>query len=328
MPKTDVGFDPNELSNDKETEANKDVVPPPMKGIPGYWDVEVNTPQEHPLTQQQTNGDSESSSSSASSDDASTDLSEAIKKLSAEVETDERELAELDRVEESKRKLQRLRFNDDRSDAIDIPDEDALDASNYDNRLPSSDDSDSLGDIYGPPSPEPGPVPDEVDVPTMSPRKTRSGKIYHEPAASRISIKRSPGPLYRAVKSRLFSHIRAISDERNLVYATLDWENVPQNSMYQYFDRIFNMHVDPKTKELLNPDMIHPFALSAKLESEDYPSFKEILKMPPEERAKWFDSMDEELRALFEMGACEFVDRDEVTTVADKISHLCYFRFH
>ena len=41
--------------------------------------------------------------------------------------------------------------------------------------------------------------------------------------------------------------------------------------------------------------------------------------MPPEERAKWFDSMDEELRALFEMGACEFVDRDEVVRMGKEI---------
>ena len=93
----------------------------------------------------------------------------------------------------------------------------------------------------------------------------------------------------------------------------LDWENMKANMMSQQFDYLFTMLMDPKMKELLNPDMIYRFTISAKLEKEDYPSFKEILQMPPEERSKWFDSMDEEIRALFESGACEFVDRDEAT---------------
>ena len=113
---------------------------------------------------------------------------------------------------------------------------------------------------------------------------------------------------YRPVKSRLFTHVLAVSNMANLAYVTLDWETAKDNSMYKRFDRMFSMHVDPKTKELLNPDMIHPFSLAAKLEDSDYPTFKEILRMPPEERRKWFDSMDEELRVLFETGACEFVD--------------------
>lgn len=72
------------------------------------------------------------------------------------------------------------------------------------------------------------------------------------------------------------------------------------------------MHVDPKTKELLNPDMIHPFSLATKFENDDYPTFKEILKMPHDKQQKWFDSLDEELCVLFESGACELVDREEV----------------
>ena len=122
----------------------------------------------------------------------------------------------------------------------------------------------------------------------------------------------SRDPQYRRINSRLFSHVRVIYDPKNVIFAIMNWETVATDAMYQYFDHMFSLHVDAKTKELLNPDMIHPFSLASKLESEDYPSFKEILRMPPEERSKWFDSMDEEIQALFESGACEFVDRQEV----------------
>ena len=72
-------------------------------------------------------------------------------------------------------------------------------------------------------------------------------------------------------------------------------------------------YVDPTTKTLLDPDSaIHLFSMASQLESEDYPSFKEIMRMSPEERAKWLDSMDEEIQALFKTGACEFADRADV----------------
>ena len=71
--------------------------------------------------------------------------------------------------------------------------------------------------------------------------------------------------------------------------------------------------MDPTTKTLLDPDSaIHPFSMASKLKREDYPSFKEIMRMSPEERANWLDSMDEEIQALFKTGACEFADRADV----------------
>ena len=57
--------------------------------------------------------------------------------------------------------------------------------------------------------------------------------------------------------------------------------------------------MDGCTKELLDADAIHPLSMASKMESEDYPSFKEILKMDTADRSKWFDSMDEELKVLF-----------------------------
>ena len=148
---------------------------------------------------------------------------------------------------------------------------------------------------------------DDINVP-LSPRHTRSGKRYGNSA---IRFKR--------VSSRLYSHVRTIRNAKNLIYATLNWEQVTSNSLYQSFDHLFNLHVNAKTKELLDPDGIHPFALSSKMESEDYPSFKDILRMAPEERSKWFDSMDEEIRALFESGACELASKDEILRMKKEI---------
>ena len=34
--------------------------------------------------------------------------------------------------------------------------------------------------------------------------------------------------------------------------------------------------------------------------------------MSPEEQAKWLDSMDDEIQALFKTGTCEFADRADV----------------
>ena len=118
---------------------------------------------------------------------------------------------------------------------------------------------------------------------------------------------------YRPVDSRLFSHVRAVQDEKNLAYVTLNWESVPDESLYQYFHELFSFYVDKDTKEVLDPESaFHPFALASKMESEDYPSFREIMRMDAEEQDRWFDSMDEEIQALFKSGACEFMDREEV----------------
>ena len=158
-----------------------------------------------------------------------------------------------------------------------------------------------------PSGPSDGSSDEDLIIGDLDRKTTRSGRSY------------KADPQYRPVNSRMFSHVRVIQDAKNVIFATLDWENVTANTMYQRFDRLFSMHMDPKTKELLNPDMIHPFTLSSKLESEDYPSFKEILRMPPEERSKWFDSMDEELQALFDSGACELMEREDVKKLGKPI---------
>ena len=86
--------------------------------------------------------------------------------------------------------------------------------------------------------------------------------------------------MFWSINSRLFSHVRRINDVKNLAHATLNWETVTQDSLYKRFHEIFMFYVDPTTKTLLDPDSaIHPFSMASKLESEDYPSFKEIMRM-------------------------------------------------
>ena len=103
------------------------------------------------------------------------------------------------------------------------------------------------------------------------------------------------------------------SHDPTFAVTELNWETVDNESLYKQFDRLFSLYVDPVAKELLDPDAaIHPFAMASKLESEDYPTFREILRMDPDERERWFDSMDEEINALFNSGACELADRSEI----------------
>ena len=145
-------------------------------------------------------------------------------------------------------------------------------------------------------------------------KRTRSGSSYK---CSKCHKKPS---IFRSVKSRLFSHVRTITDAKNVIYATLNWESVTDDPKYQYFHALFSKFVDRQTKELLDPDAaIHPFSLAAKLENEDYPSYRDIMRMDAEERNKWFDSMDEELTALFKSGACEFVNKDDVIKAKHEI---------
>ena len=154
--------------------------------------------------------------------------------------------------------------------------------------------------------------PTNPQVIEQSPRRTRSGRIIGNAA--------NDAPMgFRPIDSRMFSHVQAVTDPNNLAFVTVDWEQVHQTSLYVYFHELFTAYVDRRTKELLDADAIHPLSMASKMESEDYPSFKEILRMDPDERAKWFDSMDEELKVLFESGVMEFVSRDFVVSQRKEI---------
>ena len=130
----------------------------------------------------------------------------------------------------------------------------------------------------------------------------------------------------REIMSPIFSHIEYISDPDTLAMATLDWEHVSDDPYCQYFDEIFTTFYDEETMTILDADAIHPFALASKLHNEDFPSYQDIIRMPPEERNKWMDSMDEELQALYEFGTFEFIPRSEVEEGEEIIKTTWAFR--
>ena len=140
-------------------------------------------------------------------------------------------------------------------------------------------------------------------------RRTRS---RHASAAKR-NVK------YRPVQSRYFSHVRHLTSEQDLAFATLDWETVSDDPVYQHFHSMFTRFYDPETCELLDGDAIHPFALASKMHNEDFPTFREILRLSEEEKQKWMESMDEELKALYKFKTFEFVDRSEATDQGEDI---------
>ena len=95
------------------------------------------------------------------------------------------------------------------------------------------------------------------------------------------------------------------------LHAMADWESVHEDPLHSHFHQMFTAFLDNESCKLLNPDSIHPFCLAFKLHSNDFPSFGQILCVPPEERNKWMDSMDEELQASFDQGTLKFVPSSE-----------------
>ncbi len=89
--------------------------------------------------------------------------------------------------------------------------------------------------------------------------------------------------------------------------------------MYHYFHYLFQCQIDSATLELLDADALHPFAFAAKVQSEDFPSYHDILRMSGEERFKWIESMDVEMSDLTERQAYELVPRNDVLALGKKV---------
>ena len=102
--------------------------------------------------------------------------------------------------------------------------------------------------------------------------------------------------------------------------ATVDWHTVSSDPEYHYFDSLFRSQIDNETLELFClDDAFHPFAFASKVQSEDFPTYKEVLQMPDEEHRKWIDSMDVQMSDLFEHKAFELVPR---SASADAGQHI------
>ena len=103
----------------------------------------------------------------------------------------------------------------------------------------------------------------------------------------------------RRIDSNVYLGINTVSDPQNLVYTTLDWENMNNDPMYKQHHDMFTRFVNSETCELLDPDGLHPFYLPSKLNTDDYPTFNEVLQTDKETCNEWFDAMDKELQDLF-----------------------------
>ena len=77
---------------------------------------------------------------------------------------------------------------------------------------------------------------------------------------------------------------------------------------------MFTSQIDYETLELFDAaDAFHPFAFPARVQSEDFPSYQDILRMDGLECKKWLESMDVEMSDLVAQNAFEFVPREEAT---------------
>ena len=132
-------------------------------------------------------------------------------------------------------------------------------------------------------------------------------------------LKKNSARSVRFIDSNVYLGFYALRDPSNLAFATLDWDSVNDDPLFNHFEDLFATHLDRESCELVDSDGLHPFALASKITSEDFPTYREILRMDPQEREQWFDSMDEELQALWENGTFEFVDRSEVEKAAKEI---------
>ena len=95
------------------------------------------------------------------------------------------------------------------------------------------------------------------------------------------------------------------ADPSVITFASLNWDVSVKDPYLAYF---YNSQIDPKTLALYDAyKAFHPFCFAAKVQSEDFPSYQEILKMKPEERLVWLKAMDEEISELSEREAVKLV---------------------
>ena len=89
----------------------------------------------------------------------------------------------------------------------------------------------------------------------------------------------------------------------------LDWD-APFSVEYSHLAAYNDAFVDPITSDI---EWMHPFTLSAKANSQDFPTLKEIMSLSdPIEKEKWLESMDTELNTLKSKGTFEVISRSSV----------------
>ena len=87
--------------------------------------------------------------------------------------------------------------------------------------------------------------------------------------------------LIKRVATMAIMAIPVSSDPSVLAFASLEWDKSIRDPYLDYFDSLFVSQIDPTTLELFDAEeAFHPFCFAAKVQSEDYPSYQEILRMP------------------------------------------------
>ena len=169
--------------------------------------------------------------------------------------------------------------------------------------------------------PVPEPTREELPTSPLRPRRTRRSRSeWSEQPLTYDSPGQQSSVLLQPVRSRTFTHFRSSVCASVIAFATVNWGGIVEDPTYQYFDSLFRSQIDPQTLQVLDvEDAFHPFAFAAKVQSEDFPSYSDILRMTGEERRKWMESMDEEINDLNERQAYELVPRSEVLKAGKKI---------
>ena len=163
------------------------------------------------------------------------------------------------------------------------------------------------------------PTPASPFSPRRSSRTRRSRDDWSEPPLT-YKTKGGNASVLRKVVSRLFTYTVLSTCPNVIAAATLDWNTVSSDPEFIYFDRMFRAQLDPVTAELFCPDeAFHPFAFASKVQSEDFPSYQEILQMPDDERKKWIESMDVEMQDLVDRNAFELVPRSTATDAGQRV---------
>eukprot|EP00977_Amphora_coffeiformis_P012588 scaffold3140_cov87-Amphora_coffeaeformis.AAC.1 len=162
--------------------------------------------------------------------------------------------------------------------------------------------------------------PEGVPQSPFRPRgSTRPRSQWNEPPLTYDSLG-GHALLLKQVRSRLFDYVVLSTSPDVLAFATLDWETVTNEPLYAHFHKLFARQINPDTLELFGAqDAFHPFAFSAKLQSEDFPTYSDILCMEPIERAKWLQAMDQEINDLLDRNTFELVPRSEPNSKNEQV---------
>ena len=162
--------------------------------------------------------------------------------------------------------------------------------------------------------------PANVPSPSTRPKRERRSRDQWTDKPLTYDAKGQQASVLRRISSDLFSHAVTSTCSDTITFATVAWESVVEDPLYEYFDHLFRANVDERTLELLDVDSaLHPFAFAAKVQSDDFPTYHEVLRMPDDERQRWIEAFDVEMSDLTERQAYELVPRSDVLQAGKKI---------